>query len=78
MRINPVFTLLWCSKDDRNANRDRRPMDNLYDFITTRAPTAQRPLLRLTLLVVEYSRFACGAVTHRASVVRALWRSTSA
>jgi len=53
-------------------------MDNLYDFITTRAPTAQRPLLGLTLLVVEYSRFACGAVTHRASVVRALWRSTSA
>ena len=37
-------------------------MDNLDDFMTTRAPTAQRPLLGLTVLVVEDSRFACEAV----------------
>ena len=37
-------------------------MDNIDDFMTTRAPTAQRPLLGLTVLVVEDSRFACEAV----------------
>lgn len=37
-------------------------MDNIDDFMTTRVPTAQRPLLGLTVLVVEDSRFACEAV----------------
>lgn len=37
-------------------------MDKIDDFMTTRAPTAQRPLLGLTVLVVEDSRFACEAV----------------
>ncbi|WP_386680510.1 response regulator [Loktanella sp. R86503] len=37
-------------------------MDNIDDFMTTRAPTAQRPLLGLTVLVVEDSRFACEAM----------------
>lgn len=37
-------------------------MDNLDDFIMTRPPTANRPLLGLTVLVVENSRFACEAM----------------
>lgn len=37
-------------------------MDNIDSFMTTRAPTARRPLLGLTVLVVEDSRFACEAV----------------
>lgn len=37
-------------------------MDDLADFILTRPPTAARPLLGLTVLVVEDSRFACEAV----------------
>lgn len=37
-------------------------MDKIEDFMTTRVPTAQRPLLGLTVLVVEDSRFACEAV----------------
>ena len=37
-------------------------MDKIDDFMTARAPTAQRPLLGLTVLVVEDSRFACEAV----------------
>ncbi|MBU2359945.1 response regulator [Loktanella sp. M215] len=37
-------------------------MDNIDDFMVTRTPTATRPLLGLTVLVVEDSRFACEAV----------------
>ncbi len=37
-------------------------MDPLDDFMTTRPPSARRPLLGLTVLVVEDSRFACEAV----------------
>ena len=37
-------------------------MDNREDFMMTRPPTARRPLLGLTVLVVEDSRFACEAV----------------
>lgn len=37
-------------------------MDPLEDFMTTRPPTARRPLFGLTVLVVEDSRFACEAV----------------
>ena len=37
-------------------------MEKIDGFMTTRAPTAQRPLLGLTVLVVEDSRFACEAV----------------
>lgn len=37
-------------------------MDSLNDMMMTRAPTARRPLLGLTVLVVEDSRFACEAV----------------
>lgn len=36
--------------------------DELADFLMTRPPTAQRPLLGLTVLVVEDSRFACEAM----------------
>ncbi len=36
--------------------------DKLADFVLTRAPTADRPLLGLTVLVVEDSRFACEAM----------------
>ena len=36
--------------------------DELADFLMTRPPTAQRPLLGLTVLVVEDSRFACEAL----------------
>lgn len=36
--------------------------DDLTDFLATREPTAQRPLLGLTVLVVEDSRFACEAM----------------
>ncbi len=36
--------------------------DNLQDLINTRAPTAERPLLGLTVLVVEDSRFASEAM----------------
>lgn len=37
-------------------------MDPLDDFMTTRPPTARRPLLGVTVLVVEDSRFACEAL----------------
>lgn len=37
-------------------------MDPLDDFMTTRPPTARRPLFGLTVLVVEDSRFACEAM----------------
>lgn len=37
-------------------------MDNLDDFLVMRPPTANRPLLGLTVLVVEDSRFACDAI----------------
>lgn len=37
-------------------------MDNLDDFMMTRPPTANRPLLGLTILVVEDSLFACEAM----------------
>jgi len=37
-------------------------MDNAEEFMMTRPPTARRPLLGLTVLVVEDSRFACEAV----------------
>jgi CheY-like chemotaxis protein len=37
-------------------------MDGLSDLIQTRAPTARRPLLGLTVLIVEDSRFASEAV----------------
>lgn len=37
-------------------------MEDIADFMTTRPPTARRPLLGLTVLVVEDSRFACEAV----------------
>lgn len=37
-------------------------MDDLDDFDLNRAPTAARPLLGLTVLVVEDSRFACEAM----------------
>lgn len=37
-------------------------MDNLDDFMMTRPPTANRPLLGLTVLVVEDSRFASEAM----------------
>ncbi len=36
--------------------------DDLAVFIATRAPTAERPLLGLTVLAVEDSRFACEAM----------------
>lgn len=37
-------------------------MDSIDPLMTLRTPTANRPLLGLTLLVVEDSRFACEAV----------------
>ena len=37
-------------------------MPQLEEFIVTRPPTALRPLLGLTVLIVEDSRFACEAV----------------
>ncbi|MDG1868398.1 MAG: response regulator, partial [Yoonia sp.] len=37
-------------------------MDNAEEFMMTRPPTARRPLLGLTVLVLEDSRFACEAV----------------
>lgn len=37
-------------------------MDNMDDFLAARPPTALRPLLGQTVLVVEDSRFACEAV----------------
>ena len=37
-------------------------MATLDDLMFTRAPTARRPLLGLTVLVVEDSRFACEAI----------------
>lgn len=36
--------------------------DDLAEFLMTRPPTAARPLLGLTVLVVEDSRFACEAI----------------
>ena len=36
--------------------------ETLEDFLMTRPPTAERPLLGQTLLVVEDSRFACEAL----------------
>lgn len=37
-------------------------MNNLDDLLTTHAPTPERPLLGLTVLVVEDSRYACEAL----------------
>ena len=37
-------------------------MDTLEDLMMTRPPTAQRPLLGLTVLAVEDSRYACEAM----------------
>ena len=37
-------------------------MDDLEDFVMRRLPTADRPLLGLTVLVVEDSRYACEAI----------------
>jgi len=37
-------------------------MDGLDTFMAARQPTARRPLLGLTVLLVEDSRFACEAV----------------
>ena len=37
-------------------------MDDIDSFVLTRPPTAARPLLGLTVLVVEDSRFACEAM----------------
>jgi len=37
-------------------------MDDRDAFLTTRSPTANRPLLGLTVLVVEDSRFSCDAM----------------
>jgi len=37
-------------------------MDEIDSFVLTRPPTAARPLLGLTVLVVEDSRFACEAL----------------
>ena len=37
-------------------------MDSLEDLLITRSPTAERPLLGLTVLAVEDSRFACEAL----------------
>ena len=36
--------------------------DDLESFVLTQSPTAERPLLGLTVLVVEDSRFACEAM----------------
>ncbi|MEO0991298.1 MAG: response regulator [Pseudomonadota bacterium] len=37
-------------------------MDDLEDFVMRRMPTANRPLLGMTILVVEDSRYACEAL----------------
>ena len=37
-------------------------MESLDDFITAQRPTARRPLLGITILIVEDSRFVCEAV----------------
>lgn len=37
-------------------------MEDLEDFVMRRMPTAKRPLLMLTVLVVEDSRYACEAI----------------
>lgn len=37
-------------------------MDDLEDFVMRRTPSADRPLLGMTVLVVEDSRFACEAI----------------
>ncbi|MEM8631247.1 MAG: response regulator [Pseudomonadota bacterium] len=37
-------------------------MDDLEQFVRRRAPTAQQPLLGMTVLVVEDSRFSCEAL----------------
>lgn len=37
-------------------------MESLDDFITAQRPTARRPLLGVTILIVEDSRFVCEAV----------------
>lgn len=37
-------------------------MDSLTDYLTPKTPTANRPLLGMTILAVEDSRFACEAL----------------
>jgi len=53
------------SSESQAANRSHQLgmiMDSLDDFMQTRPPTANRPLLGLTVLVVEDSRFASEAM----------------
>lgn len=47
--------------DHRRVASEAR-MDTLEDFVARQQPTAARPLLGLTVLVVEDSRFACEAL----------------
>lgn len=58
--INGVFTLQWLY-DDSYRNW-RIVMDSIEDLILKQPATARRPLLGLTVLVVEDSRFASEAI----------------
>lgn len=59
--IKKLFTL-FCFEWLPKGKRGRIDMDTLDDLLLTRAPTAKRPLLGLTLLVVEDSRYASEAL----------------
>lgn len=61
-RINEAFILAPLNLSKTLIKTGGNVMDDLDDLMLKRAPTARRPLLGLTVLVVEDSRFACEAL----------------
>jgi len=61
--VNAIFTMhRRCSALCETAAKGNHAMDRLDDFLMTRPATAARPLLGMTVLVVDDSRYASEAL----------------